>query len=368
MRCFPAVLVTAIVCACGGDGTPKPYAESDSAGVVIQQLPLVRDADDTIAVSTQPVLELGGTHADSAYELDPDNYALMSATTVSTHVVVADKTRLKVFDTNGQLVNVVGRRGGGPGEFTQIIGLCTFNDSILVMNQTGHVTVFNPDHTFNRSFRPNDYPVPNTCFPDGSILTQQTAQRGSTTTTYRRVGTSGNVMAVYVGLPATQYQPTMREISFAVRGSDLIVGAQWSNEVKIFNDSARLARIIRWADETRSVPADSSLAVGGPVPMGRSGDVSAAEAASVDVPSFRRILVDQWERIWLLTEWKVNSDRQWSIIAADGKSVERLVVPDALIPRQRVNVYSVANGMLALKIEGGGEAARLQWLSMNTPK
>lgn len=69
------------------------------------------------------------------------------------YVVHAYATSIKVYDSNGTFLRLIGRKGGGPGEFEGIAGVyVTEGDTIRVLDYTlSRQSVFSPDHSFVRS-------------------------------------------------------------------------------------------------------------------------------------------------------------------------------------------------------------------------
>jgi hypothetical protein len=63
-------------------------------------------------------------------------------------------TEVLFYDATGQLTNVAGRRGAGPGEFNGIVSLVSLpNDSVLVVEVDGRATVLGPDRIVHRLFQ-----------------------------------------------------------------------------------------------------------------------------------------------------------------------------------------------------------------------
>ncbi len=62
-------------------------------------------------------------------------------------------TSFKVFDKNGKFVRLIGRKGGGPGEFEGIVGIhISIGDSVRVLDYSlSRQSVYSPDLSFYRS-------------------------------------------------------------------------------------------------------------------------------------------------------------------------------------------------------------------------
>ncbi len=66
-------------------------------------------------------------------------------------------TSLRMYDARGKFVKVVGRVGGGPGEFQQINGLAVMADGNIAVRdaQQGRITILDPGGNFLRSVQVN---------------------------------------------------------------------------------------------------------------------------------------------------------------------------------------------------------------------
>lgn len=69
------------------------------------------------------------------------------------YVVDADRSRVALFGANGLLLRTIGRVGGGPGEFSDIVRVnVTAGDTLRVYeSQLGKESVFSPLHEFVRA-------------------------------------------------------------------------------------------------------------------------------------------------------------------------------------------------------------------------
>ncbi len=63
---------------------------------------------------------------------------------------------IREYDRSGRLIRRIGRRGRGPGEFTNLRHIAPLNpDSLIALDGlTSQVTVFDPEGSYVRSFRP----------------------------------------------------------------------------------------------------------------------------------------------------------------------------------------------------------------------
>lgn len=126
----------------------------DSAGVTIVEN---RDAQppDIAAwqVDSVPLLRIGREDGPESYRFD-GVYDIIRLSD-STIVVVDGSPSIRFFDTRGQFLHSVGRRGDGPGEYHVISMMRRIKgDSLLVWDfPARRVTVLGPDGQFERSER-----------------------------------------------------------------------------------------------------------------------------------------------------------------------------------------------------------------------
>jgi len=121
MRYAPVLAtILAILAACGG-GEPEPTADDAIT------LPV-----DTLA----PVLEIGEEIGDST-----TTFAAITAATIDSQgrIIVVDQAAacLKVYDSEGEYITQVSRRGDGPGELTIPWGVFTWPDGRIVVTAPG---------------------------------------------------------------------------------------------------------------------------------------------------------------------------------------------------------------------------------------
>ncbi|HKS06853.1 MAG TPA: hypothetical protein VJR92_11105 [Gemmatimonadaceae bacterium] len=117
----------------------------DSAGVQIRTTSLAR-ATAPFAFSERPVLDMGGADADVPHEFHRISSVIRLRNGT---VVVANGSSFEVryFSATGALIRTAGRKGSGPGEFTNIsTAFPTRGDSVLVVDDLARrFSVFTPD-------------------------------------------------------------------------------------------------------------------------------------------------------------------------------------------------------------------------------
>lgn len=117
------------------------FARMDSAGVrVVANRTPAWDASAAPRVGAEPVLTIGVTEGDAAYEFG----SVAAATRMSDgRIVVGDgqARQLKAFDDAGRFLETVGGRGSGPGEYRTIFAIVRAAGDTLWVNDPGNQRV-----------------------------------------------------------------------------------------------------------------------------------------------------------------------------------------------------------------------------------
>lgn len=273
--------------ACDTSGIEQESSIRDSAGVqIVEHYGRASSGVEHWSLSITPLVEIGATEEDDAYLF---TRVVTAARLDTDELVVAEFTTndLRVFDSTGQLVRRIGRRGRGPGEFQQL--------SWVGVTPTGFIGVH--DGTIRRLTRFSsggellgiaDLPSPPESrgttglvigqFGDGSLLRRWfvsmpdmpnpglemvrdsiglyvVTQDGSA---YRPVGRfPGREDIRVVGRVIMQRPaPFGLETVIAVADSTYYVGTQESYEIRAFRKTGELFRILRRRESPQPVTAD----------------------------------------------------------------------------------------------------------------
>jgi hypothetical protein len=178
-----ALLIFALACTAGCDGASTEagrHLVADSAGVriVTNQGPRWAPGGGW-RVDTMPIVAVGADEGDSLAMLQVVAGAMRTADGV---LVVADRgsSQLKYFDRAGRLLQVVGRKGRGPGEFEYIAWLLPCGSDSAFVSDIGNrtVSVVAPPpqagvvRTFSiRTSEASGTPFSAACSRQGSLLT-----------------------------------------------------------------------------------------------------------------------------------------------------------------------------------------------------
>jgi len=133
------------------------------------------DPVPTCAVDSLPRLDIGGQEAAEEY---PFHRMFDAATLSDGRIAVLDQgsDQIRLYDRGGRFLHAFGRRGGGPGEFRDIIQLWARPGDTLIVSdyRPFRVSWFLPDGEFIRSVEPQpvtpNNPRVQDLFADGSFL------------------------------------------------------------------------------------------------------------------------------------------------------------------------------------------------------
>lgn len=200
-RIASALFTLGVLTACGGDPTNSKH-DSASVGGSVDARP-VAFADAFALVDTIALEE-----PDSAV------VARLSGIDVGPNgdIAIADasEANVKVYERDGRLLRVLGRKGGGPGEFSEPRYPRFRRDgSLLVAEGDGRVSVFASSGDFVRSYR-LDRTVFISSFdvlPGGDLLTASVGKPGGTLFRYDSLGHAVQAYLPFATLPIDE-QPT----------------------------------------------------------------------------------------------------------------------------------------------------------------
>jgi len=172
-----AALALAVVACDAGSGTSGP-AVRDSAGIrIVENSESVWPEGHGWRLSEDPLLDIGVLEGDSAYQL----FGVGSAVKLSDgRIVVANggSHELRFYDSSGAHLLTVGREGGGPGEFGELMWVRALpGDTLLTYDwRNRRLSFFDASGDFARSFQlqflsdMGGFPTIVAPFGDGSLL------------------------------------------------------------------------------------------------------------------------------------------------------------------------------------------------------
>lgn len=275
-RAIPLVGALLLMASCAPDTRAVVRAViRDSAGVAI--------VDNTVplgpehlpwAVDTVPVIDLGARHDDPHEQFSgtPTPRRLRTGQIV----VAAGETELRFFDSAGVWISSVGRSGAGPGEFRSLGWVALGSgDTVMTYDWGLHrVSAFSPDGRFVHSVTLTSPGIERAAIPlamlgDGHILVGSTpfvrpgARSGVARDTapiliYSPAGSPVDSLGRFPGseslIQGTESSvmvmscPFGKELVLAVApgAGTIYLGTQDAPEVRLWEPTGRLTRVVRW--------------------------------------------------------------------------------------------------------------------------
>lgn len=218
MRLRPAITVVRVLvpsaCALAAGAPAQVVRDSAGVQVITNAAPLL-PAAAAWRLESAPFLQVGGLSADSLDEVD----LVMGVGRLGDGrwaVAVQASSAVRFYDARGRFTGHAGRKGDGPGEFPQILGMQVLRgDTLLVVDNTG-IQYFSAEGRFVRQGagrrRAAGYVYPKVVLEDGS---------------YVGVSDPGGIP------PAGRARPVavLRRVSADGARSDSILTVEWAEQV-----------------------------------------------------------------------------------------------------------------------------------------
>jgi hypothetical protein len=364
-----AVLVPLALWGCGRDARPAGPIVRDSAGVTI-----VENSDPQWAegegwrVSAEPSLDIGVVEGDSVYQLFRVTGALMTSVG---GVLVANSGNgeIRFFDSDGVFQRSTGRKGGGPGEFEDLMWILrTRGDSLMAYDwRYRRVSILSPQGDFVRSFEldilatAGGFPVLSESFSDGHLLlaaemtfasgeVPQGTQRDSAL--YYILDPEGDLQQNLGAFPGGESFNKMEGETWfggglvfgrfgqaAVAGDGFYYGASDRYEVGYYGRNRRLRRLIRAQHENLQVTQeDIDRYVTRALETARDEEQRQVRRTLFEsmpfpdrMPAYSDFEVDADENLWV-EEYRRPGDDQprWRVFDPDGVWLGTVEVPPGL--------------------------------------
>ncbi len=335
---------------------PNPtFTVHDSAGVRIVESSKPQLAPGTWTVSPEPVLEIGELEGDEHYLFQniPKLGLYLRGGAVRLaggEIAVCDNGPLsvRIFDQDGRFVREFGRLGEGPGEFRSRIQACDRLGAGIAVLERREASLFDAEGSFVRKIRatiPGAFQIDG-LYPDGSVLVQTVSN--SVDRTPGPFVPTGHLLiqgpdgepsewAVPVQLysmlgfrmsggVATAAQPFAPVGVVATTPGGFVYGWSSSCELRLFNRSGQLTRVVRAALDpvpvTKQERADTSF--GMPPELAR---ISTQYAVEHYAP-FNRVLVDRLQYLWIR---RIHPDTSWDVFGPDGQWATTVTLPEGVV-------------------------------------
>lgn len=357
-----------VTAACG-DATPDRFNVRDSSGVAIVENVLAEGGGSDLdwVLDPEPTVRIGAASGPEAEEFYRVRGGLR-LTDGSIVVLNGGTSEIRVFDAGGAFVGAAGGEGQGPGEFVSLalVGRLP-GDSILIYDPAqDRFSVLTAEPSFARSFTTGEgvdegSPVAKGLLADGQIVVLGPTTR----TSPMAAGSAGTVLAGVRPLMILSSKADLRAVldtlptapmllqrgqgfsftrvpfttptSVAVGDTLLHAGTGATYQIDSYDGTGRHVRSVRLDREPRPV---TEAAVERVLDENSDGDAEArAELAErydmmtlpATMPTFRRMLVDRTDHLWVEDYRPVLSMPQvWTVFDPDGRALGRIRIPTDL--------------------------------------
>lgn len=374
----------ALVAACNaGSRSDSGNLVRDSAGIQIveNRTPLL-PIEQMWRVDPTPVVQVGGAEAPIEEQL----HLVMGATQLSDgRIAIGDQasSSIRFFGTDGRHLKDVGRRGEGPGEFRQILGLAALPADSLFVVDIRRFHLFTGDGDMVNSHSPEEttgpFIWPVTFLADGSYVGYSwngpVAQAGRDRWTdsvmiYRVVPRARQDTVSRMPFWEFAAGPTPRASQEVVFGPRLrlvggiqkiIAGYADRYELRVLSLDGSVERLIRLDRPLRSVSeADRAEYLtrltnapgenGRPAPPDLQAwreELAAYRVFSATFPAYSMLLIDRDQNLWVMEygTWEDAPDRwgpaslltppantHWDVFRLDGRWLGTVTMPPRFLP------------------------------------
>jgi hypothetical protein len=372
MRLTAPVLLTLGIAACAGGDAPNAitFSESDSAGVHI-----VVNVADTAAlrtgwsVSETPALSIGGASAPEAQQLFQASGALRLP---DGRIVVsnAGSGEIRVYSPAGELLATHGRKGEGPGEFTNPTLAGRFaGDSLVVFDPSPRrASILTPDGGYHRFYNVGTegggFPIAQGIMPDGGLVIGGgmyfSSDQGFPTglvrpgSRYLIMAPDGTIRGDLGEMPAAELYATRSGNAFSARAvpfarvtgyapaaTRVWIGTGDGWEVRAYTPEGALSLIVRFdrvllpqTSALRDAFVEQQVEDAEDENEARSLRAAFAEVPAAEtIPPYELFRADALGNLWI-GEYLLpgETQRTWTIIGSDGKAIGRLTTPPRTLP------------------------------------
>ena len=343
----------------------------DSAGVeIVENAPFDSSTVSWWTLAGEPQLDVGRVEGSETEVL----FNVTDAVRLGDgRVVIANSgnSQVRYYAADGGHLVTSGRQGGGPGEFQRIAGLLPMlRDSVAVIDAAARrVSVLAPDGRFSRmvqgapgervsvmSYRDdgtwvgqsNDAPA-NNAVPSGLLRPNVTyvtlpAEGGSvmdslgrfpgTERVVRITENAGTITSINVMSP-----PFAKATTAVTVGNDLVVGTQDAPEVRVYDGSGGLRRIVRTGTPNQRVTPDvfdayikHFLERVEPERHQEMLENQRALLTATDVPAYGTLMVDRGGNLWLQDYPDLAEHQRWTVFDSTGARIARVAMSRRFTP------------------------------------
>ena len=322
----------------------------DSAGVRIVENAARKDAPVRFRLGDKPLFEVGGLELNPDEEFDHKQGYLRGVRLSNGGFAVIDVSRVHYFDARGKRVRIVGKKGRGPEEFLYLTSICRTRGDTLILydSHNRRLSVLDGNGRILRTILQGDNGNAPTdfCLDDGSFVLERMDQlNGLRQKRVTRLRTDGSIRNVVGSFRMLFDMITMAPTSIAVSGDLVYYGNPFTSEIRVYDSSGNLRRIIRTADKGDRITdtmAEERMAwtipgnVTGTARTKQMDRLRALPRVGNTWPAFYRFVVGSDGTIWVQDYDQKTLSGAWTAIDSSGRIVGRLIFPS--VPWRAINL------------------------------
>jgi hypothetical protein len=374
-----------LVAGCGAPGEEaSTYQVRDSAGItIVENESPAWPPGEAWRLSDEPELRIGQVEGENEYLL----MGPLSALRLRDGTIVVSNTgteEIRWYDAAGRFLWRAGGRGGGPGEFSNLVWIYPLGeDSIVAWDDSPpRIAFFHRDGSFGRSVRPgNPGGVLRGVFPDGSLLLAEHSDWSNRPSEGRirqparsyRLDSQGAIIDSLPFFPGREFQfrtrrrsvmlsppPFDRRTVFAVSGDGFFAGSQNDNEIGYYDRHGQLATLLRWPGGNRAV-SEADIEAYRSYHFERADDENARrrieewlqeETYPEFFPAYGDVTVDSEGNLWV-EEYSPEWSRQkiWAVFDAECRMLGTVEMPGRFVVQQIGDDFVLGYGWDELDVE-----------------
>lgn len=239
----------------------------DSAGIRIVMNPALSMAKETFAFHPGPIYDVGGLEDDPVKEFKSNQGYLRGVFLSNGTLAVTDEWRVQFFDSKGKRLGILGTKGGGPEDFSYLIGICRTRGDTLVTydSRNSRNAVIAPTRHVVRTFPAivNGGITFSSCFDDGTIVLSHSdldRAAGTLTTRYGRARLDGTIVNPLFSLAPARYDiVTNAENATATAGQRFYHGLPDASQITAYDATGKPVLMIRYAGKAEKITDADAL-------------------------------------------------------------------------------------------------------------
>ena len=360
--------VASVGLGCGERAPEVPaVAVRDSAGITIVENvgPAWREGEGW-RLSQQPSVRIGQVEGDNEYLL----LGPLSALRLDDSTIVVSNTgteEIRFYDAEGRYLRTAGGRGGGPGEFSNLVWIYPLGADTIVAwdDNPPRIAFFYRDGSFASSVRPEQYGgVLKGVFPDGSLLQAEHVDWSNRPSDGRmrqpawsyRLDRDGAILDSLPVFPAREFEmrrsgrsvgisppPFGRSTPMEVSGDGFYAGTQDVFEVGYYDLRGNLKTLLRWPG-TDQLVTDEHIAAYRSSYLGRTRSENARRSAEEwlesatfpeQLPAYGDLVDDDEGNLWIEEyhpRWE--TFRRWTVFDSDLRMLGTVDMPGNFVVHQ----------------------------------